>query len=103
MLARFGVAIQESILSYLLESTNISRCRLAALPSPRRKTVVHIFFRLRVELRVAVAIFKQQQRDGEVILLGEDGHFTHWLREPDIRPQFDPGASVDDRILAARQ
>jgi hypothetical protein len=47
-----------------------------------------------IELRVAVAIFKQQQREGEVILLGENGHFTHILIEPHTRSMQNAAAKA---------
>jgi hypothetical protein len=53
-----------------------------ALSRDGGETIIHVDFAFGVEPHEAAALLKQQQRDGEVVLLDEDRHLADRFGEP---------------------
>lgn len=69
----------------------------------RHHPVVRIQFRIGFDRGERAGVTEQQEGNGEVVLLGEDGHLPHRFPEPDAPVMIEAGAPADQQVLPDRQ
>jgi hypothetical protein len=64
-----------------------------------RESIVHVGFALFVHVIRRCIVVEKQETDREVVLLSDDGQFSYWLSEPNVRTVVYDAAAVHELAL----